>query len=129
VIQRDARRLKRVALALVGTICLIPTILIAREVLARPTPARAAVLAILVLGTTGGPLLVSRWNRWSTLPAATRGALVFAAAYLTPFLLALLGRFTRPSDVLTVNLPLAVAVVCLWWAWRGHRLDRGDRDA
>ncbi len=129
MILRDELRVKRLALALMGAVCLIPTVLIAREVLARPTQARAAVLAILLLGTTGGPLLVSRWNRWSTLPASTRAALVFAAAYVTPFLLALLGRFTRPGDVLTVNLPFAVAVVSLWWAWRGHRLDRGDRGA
>jgi hypothetical protein len=127
VILRGARRLTRVAFALVGTVCLIPTVLIAREVLARPTPARATVLAILVLGTTGGPVLVSRWDRWSTLTASTRGALVFAAAYVTPFLLALLGRFSRPGDVLTVNLPLAVAVVSLWWAWRGYLLTRNDR--
>lgn len=119
-----ADRRRRVIAAAAGVLCLMPTALITASVLRDPTGPRLTVVAILLLGAVGGPALLTRWNRWPTLAGSTRLAAVFASAYLTPFVLALLGRFSRPSDVLTVNLPFAAGIAALWWARQGRPAQR-----
>lgn len=109
----------RLLVIAVGLLCFAPIVLLAREVFARPSLPGFTALGVTILGPLGGPFLVSRWDRWSALDRRNRLAIVFVTAYVTPFVLALLGRFPNPANLLTFNLPVAAGVTALWWVRRG----------
>ena len=116
---------KRVILALVGLVALVPFFVIATEVVEEPDGGGFAMLLLFLVGATLLPFVLTRWERWPQLKSGNRVGALFLSSYLpAPIFLVLVGYEHAEGSAL-IGGPLAVAVTSLWWAFRGYELD-GD---
>lgn len=112
---------KRIAVGIVGLLGITPVLLLLVLALREPTVNAITQVAIFSVGSTIGPFLLTRLDRWDTMKQGNRIGGMFILSYLLPPLLLAISGFPHVEDSPIVAIPLAVGVTGLWWSLWGHR--------